>query len=132
MNMFQAGAVLYAKDPMRVAAFYEHVANMRVCHSDNEHVELQSGSFQLVVLQIPEQIAKTIRIDSPPERRENTPIKLVLFVQNIAQARTAAVNFGGALNGPEREWEFQGATVCDGYDPEGNVFQLRQQKNVGG
>ena len=126
MNTYNAGAVIYAKDPKRVAAFYEHVANMRVCHTDNEHVELQSGSFQLVVLQIPERIAKTIQIASPPERREDTAIKLVLFVQSIAQGRAAAVQFGGILNSPEREWRYQGATVCDGHDPEGNVFQLRQ------
>jgi hypothetical protein len=30
------------------------------------------------------------------------------------------------MNAVEREWEFEGAKVCDGHDPEGNVFQLRQ------
>jgi hypothetical protein len=54
----------------------------------------------------------------------------VFFVGSIAHAREAAVKFEGALNGAGREWPFDGATVCDGYDPEGNVFQLRQQKNA--
>jgi hypothetical protein len=30
------------------------------------------------------------------------------------------------MNAADREWEFEGAKVCDGHDPEGNVFQLRQ------
>lgn len=127
MNTYHAGAVIYAKEPQLVAAFYEHVAMMHVCHADSHHIELETNAFQLVVLQIPEHIADTIVITSPPVRRENSAIKLVLFVQSIAQARASAVQFGGALNDPDREWEYQGAMVCDGYDPEGNVFQLRQQ-----
>jgi hypothetical protein len=31
-----------------------------------------------------------------------------------------------SANAVEREWEFEGAKVCDGHDPEGNVFQIRQ------
>jgi len=30
------------------------------------------------------------------------------------------------MNAVERKWEFEGAKVCDGHDPEGNIFQLRQ------
>jgi hypothetical protein len=30
------------------------------------------------------------------------------------------------MNPVEREWRFEDAKVCDGHDPEGNVFQLRQ------
>jgi hypothetical protein len=26
----------------------------------------------------------------------------------------------------EREWIFDGVTVCDGLDPEGNVIQFRE------
>jgi hypothetical protein len=34
---------------------------------------------------------------------------------------------GGAINHAKREWQFEGAAVCDGYDPEANVFQVRQR-----
>ena len=130
MESLHAGAVIYAKDPKRVAAFYEHVAGMRECHADDHYVELESNSFQLVVLQIPRHIADTIVIASPPDRREDRAVKLVLFVQSIERARAAAASYGGLLNASEREWQFQGATVCDGHDPEGNVFQLRQQQHA--
>jgi len=47
-------------------------------------------------------------------------------VPSIAASRETAAKLGGELNPPEREWEFDQAKVCDGHDPEGNVFQLRQ------
>jgi predicted enzyme related to lactoylglutathione lyase len=121
-STYQSGAVLYAKNPKILAEFYERVTGMPIRRTAADHIVLESGSFQLVVLQIPEHIAKSITIESPPVQREQTAIKLVFFVDDLAHAREAA---GGALNGPEREWKFDGATVCDGYDPEGNNFQLR-------
>jgi predicted enzyme related to lactoylglutathione lyase len=130
MNTHQGGAVIYAKDPKRVAAFYEHVASMRVCRTAEDHVMLESGSFQLIVVRIPERIAKSITIESPPVRRENGAIKPVLFAENIAHAREVAAKYGGALDGAGREWPFDGTTVCDGCDPEGNVFQLRQRQEA--
>ena len=56
-----------------------------------------------------------------PER----PIKLVLPTGSLALSRARAAALGGAMNGEDREWPWQGDRVCDGHDPEGNVFQLR-------
>jgi predicted enzyme related to lactoylglutathione lyase len=81
---------------------------------------------QLVIVRVPRRIAESICIETPPVRREDTPIKLVFSVADINAARKAAVKEGGAINPVGREWEFEGAKVCDGHDPEGNVFQLRQ------
>jgi hypothetical protein len=33
---------------------------------------------------------------------------------------------GGAIEPADQEWEFNGVTVCDGLDPEGNVIQFRE------
>ncbi len=126
MNPCQGGAVIYAKDPNRVGAFYEQVARMRVRRTAKDHVVLESGAFQLVVVKIPPRLAPTITIESPPVRRENTAIKPVFSVEDIAHARAVAKQHGGKINDAEREWSFDGTTVCDGSDPEGNVFQLRQ------
>ena len=121
----QGGAVIYAKNPERVASFYRRVAGLRLCRAVRSHVVLDSGAFQLVVLRIPARLAKRIAIESPPRRRENAAIKPVFFVTSITQARELARNYGGALNELGREWRFDGMTVCDGSDPEGNIFQLR-------
>jgi predicted enzyme related to lactoylglutathione lyase len=75
---------------------------------------------------IPANIAATVKVSDPPTRREGSPIKLVHFVQSIAAARKQTTELGGHLNSAAREWKFQGVRVCDGHDPEGNVFQLRE------
>jgi predicted enzyme related to lactoylglutathione lyase len=125
----RAGAVLYAKDVERLVAFYSRVASLTLRHSEEDHAVVDSPAFQLVILQIPRDIAQSITIAQPPVRRERTPIKLVFFVENIEQARSAAAALGGGLNAADREWDYQGHKVCDGFDPEGNVFQLREAGN---
>jgi predicted enzyme related to lactoylglutathione lyase len=120
------GAVLYAKDLDRLVEFYSSVAGIEPQSIEKGFAILGSKPSQFVILRIPKRIADTIDIATPPEPREDTPLKLVFGVEDIARARERAAELGGALNAVEREWEFEGAKVCDGHDPEGNVFQLRQ------
>lgn len=120
------GAVLYAKDMNRVAAFYSTVLGFEASGRDEGHIVLESDAFQLVVLQIPSHIASTIEIAVPPVRRERAAVKLVFCVPSIADVRVVAKAHGGVLNAPEKEWSFNGFTVCDGLDPEGNVIQFRE------
>jgi predicted enzyme related to lactoylglutathione lyase len=120
------GAVLYAKDLDCLVEFYSSVAGIEPRSVEKRFAVLGAGPSQFVIVRIPEHIADTIEIATPPEPREDTPLKLVFGVEDIAHARNRAAELGGAINAAEREWEFEGAKVCDGYDPEGNVFRLRQ------
>ena len=124
-DQFVAGAVIYAKDIERVSHFYSALAGLPIVQQEPDHVLLESAKFQLVVVAIAPSIANQIIISSPPERRENTAIKICFAVHNLATARETAIRLGGELNSPEREWAFQGNKVCDAYDPEGNIFQVR-------
>ena len=123
----KAAAVLYAKNLDQVSAFYEQVTGMISTESTASFKVLESATFELTVVTIPPAIAESISITTPPDRREDTPIKLVFLVASIAIARATAARCGGELNAAEREWHFRGFTVCDGHDPEGNVFQVREQ-----
>jgi predicted enzyme related to lactoylglutathione lyase len=125
MSHIQIGAVIYAKNLAQLAKFYENVTGLEVRETNKNYTRLESNSFQLVVLQAPKHIASTIVISEPPVRRENTPIKLVFFVKRISDAREKVIALGGELNTSEKEWKFGEHMVCDGHDPEGNVFQLR-------
>jgi predicted enzyme related to lactoylglutathione lyase len=122
---FFAGAVVYAKDLGRVSRFYSELVGLAIVEEAPSFVVLESSSFQLVVVAMAPAIAAQITISSPPVRRENTALKLGFAVADLAAAREAAARLGGELNGPEREWKFQGRRVCDGHDPEGNVIQVR-------
>lgn len=121
---FSAGAVVYAKDIRLVSRFYAEVAGLAIADEAPEYVILESPACQLAIVAMPPRIAERVAIAAPPVRRENTAIKLCLAVADIATARTAAAALGGGLNPPENEWEFRGARVCDGHDPEGNVIQV--------
>jgi predicted enzyme related to lactoylglutathione lyase len=121
------GAVVYAKDLDRVAAFYSRIAGLEVVHRDHTYAQLRSGGLELVVHRIPEHIAADIRIGRPPQRREDSAVKLAFTVRDLGAARAAAAALGGIVDPAEREWTFEGCTVCDGHDPEGNVIQLRRR-----
>jgi predicted enzyme related to lactoylglutathione lyase len=126
--MSNAGAVLYAKDMRRLAGFYSVVAGLtEVLRDRDEFVVLQGRGIELVVVAVPERIASTLAITDPPRRREATPIKLFFEVPGIDVLRPVIAEHGGALDPRGREWQFRDWRVCDGHDPEGNVFQVRER-----
>lgn len=120
------GATVYAKDLPRVALFYEKACNLQPVQRATDFVVLERDGLQIVVVEIPEHIARTFEIPTPAPRREDTALKLVFVVDSIARARESAQTLGGTVDATEREWEFRGMRVCDGHDPEGNVIQLRE------
>jgi predicted enzyme related to lactoylglutathione lyase len=125
-NNHPAGAVLFTVRLKPLAHFYEQVVGMRLIKTASDHVVLEIGTFHLTVHQIPEQYAKNIVITSPPVVRESGTVKLSFRVKNISRSRETAAGLGGLVYGPDREWSNDGTTTCDGYDPDGNVFQLFQ------
>ncbi len=120
------GAVVFVKSLSRAAKFYEELLSLSVIQAENDYVVLESEAIQLVLHAIPTHIAESICILEPPEVREEMPIKLFFPVESIAYARASALELGGQVGPVASEWEFRDIRTCDGYDPEGNVFQLRQ------
>jgi hypothetical protein len=118
--------VVFAKDVERLAAFYGEVAAMTVVASDKKHVVLDGEVFQVVVHDIPKKIAAKVVITKPPKVRDGFPIKMCVPVLSIATARKTAAKLGGRIGPKSEEWEARGFCACDGYDPEGNVFQVRE------
>ena len=118
--------VIFAKSVPTLAKFYQGVAQRAMVHQDNDHIVLDQEGFQLVVHGIPKAISAQIHIAEPPQVREDTPIKVCLPVAGIEHARTTATELGGKVGPKSKEWEARGFRACDGYDPEGNVFQVRE------
>jgi uncharacterized protein YjbI with pentapeptide repeats len=119
-------AVVYAKHLAGLQRFYAAVGGLAVTQAEADHVVLESPAFELVLVAMPAAIADRTVLAQPPERREDTPIKLVFPCDDIARIRALAASLGGALNPPGREWSWRGQLTCDGHDPEGNVLQFRQ------
>ena len=122
----RTGAVLFAKDLERVATFYSAVLGLDEASRDDDHILLESPGFQLVVHRIIGNGTVESGSGGQPGRRAGAVFKPVFFVPSISRLRSAATPLGGVMDPVDREWSFNGVTVCDGLDPEGNVIQFRE------
>lgn len=120
------GAVLFGKDLPRLARFYSQVANLETTLEENRLIVLESASFQLVLHALPPAVANKLVIETPPTLRTDVPVKLVFPVLSLTLARQQASELGGGLNPPEQQWQARNFSACDGFDPEGNVVQFRE------
>jgi hypothetical protein len=116
------GQVLYAKHPDRLANFYGSLFQM-------EQSEMGGGSFALIgpgmeinIVQIPENIARTFTLSTPPAPREDTPLKFSVEVPSVDQVASIARNLGGVPRG--ESWEWHSRRFLDIVDLEGNIFQV--------
>lgn len=123
MNAPAAAGVVFADDVAKLTAFYRGVVGMRETHADDRHAVLEIPGFQLTVHALS---GSESHLQRAYPTREDTWIKLCFPVASLAEARALASRLGGELWSADREWEARGFRACDGRDPEGNVFQLRQ------
>ena len=118
------GATIYAKHLPAMSAFYEACFGLEtVADAPGDYRVLESAGWTLSIVQVPADVAATIKVSNPPVRREATPIKLSFDVPSITASPATITERGGHVD--EREWDFRGYRLCDFTDPEGNVNQLR-------
>lgn len=123
--MLALNAVVYAKDARRLAEFYGQMLSLPSLESGDGFLRLGAAGYELTVVQAPSAIADHVVIADPPDVRESTPIKLSFAVDDIEALRPLLARLGGGLR--EAGWSGRGVRHVDGWDPEGNVFQLRQK-----
>lgn len=121
-----AGCVLYSLHPATLAQFYAELLGWPISERHDDYQQLVHQGFELTLVQVPAAIAAGIQLQAPPQPRSDSACKPVYQVADLQQARQRAAAAGGRLYPSEREWLFKEARVCDGVDPEGNIFQLRQ------
>lgn len=119
-------AAIYAKDARRLAAFYAEALGLDRVEEGESFVLLASAGIELAVVQAPPAIAEAIVLSEPPVVREDTPVKPSFLVDDVEAARPVVERQGGGLGAPDASWSWRGQLHLDGWDPEGNVFQLRQ------
>lgn len=111
--------------------FYVKVFGFVIRESDNSHTALVSNEFELVLLQASEEYTDSVEIQKPQKARELTAIKPVFFVdRNMSEYRKKVVSNGGFFNLNKNGWGFNDHTVCDGWDIEGNIFQVRSEITI--
>jgi catechol 2,3-dioxygenase-like lactoylglutathione lyase family enzyme len=128
----RTGAVLYAKNVDRVATFYAAVLGLTEATRADDHIALESTGFHLVVHRITGAGSAAGDITDPPARRATAAFKPVFFVSDVSPLRAVVAAYGGVMEPADRQWSFNGMTVCDALDPEGNVIQFRAGQADGG
>lgn len=124
--MIKSGLVIYTARLEPLAKFYRCVFKLNKREGDQTFVALDSPFFELVLLIT--EAAKTNHTSSPTKPRESSAMKPVFFVNDFIQIiREKIIEHGGHCNPEEKEWIFDNLIVCDGWDIEDNIFQIRSK-----
>ena len=115
--------VVFSVDVGRLARFYEAVLEARPRLEPSGDIRLVGERDEVLIHAVPDRIARTIEISSPPRPRDGSPIKPVFDVDSLASALDAVHTTGGVVT--DRAFSFGGLTRHDVLDPDGNVVQLR-------
>lgn len=119
--------MIFCHDYDRVTAFYRDALGLPLVRIEPSHTILDAGGMWLIVHPALEGMDLP-SVPSPPRRRESGPIKLMLNIGNIAEAREKAAKMGGKIDPSEAEWPYDAMTCCPGHDPEGNPFDVMQAR----
>lgn len=120
-----AAAVLFVGrlDPM--CMFYQECFGLKIAEAAEDYRILESEAWTLSFVATPD-AAAALPGSGPPDRREETPIKLAFQVPSIERLRPLMARLGGQLDAAETQWEFRGQRHCDCLDPEGNVVHITE------
>jgi predicted enzyme related to lactoylglutathione lyase len=121
--------VIFAVNVKALASFYEAVLGLSpspMPGDSKKDIRLGGDDSELLIHSIPEHIAKSIVIESPPIAIEDAAMKPVFDVKSIDEALNQVPLLGGIVT--ERSFTLDGLTRHDVVDPEGNVVQLRSSR----
>ncbi|MEM7409622.1 MAG: VOC family protein [Myxococcota bacterium] len=116
--------LLFVKDLEAQERFYREVLGLEPQdgpETSPDFVCLQADGMELALHRVPEAIADTLDIATPPEPRSGTPLKLIFSVEDVA-ATCARLSARGVRLGELQR--FGALEFCDALDLEGNVFQI--------
>ncbi|MFB6454102.1 VOC family protein [Chitinophaga sp. Hz27] len=124
MKLKLSTIILYVQNPARLKAFYKDVLALEVIEEDDIWIRLKAGDAYIGLHQIGNQYL--CKIASGHQFDNNTKIVFELEEDiNIVREKLLA------LQVPMRDiktFPNYDYWLCDGTDPEGNVFQLKQRK----
>jgi len=104
--------MLFVKDVPKVAAFYRDMLGLKpLGEITPEWVELQTGSCTVAL----HRAAKSLK------ERGHPSAKIVFGVRDVPTGK-AILESRGVVMG--KIMSFDGIDLCDGKDPEGNLFQI--------
>jgi len=127
MNLKFNSLIIFVRDVDQLKSFYTGIFNLQVIEEiKSEWLLLNAGSCNIALHKIGQQYLENA--GEFPGQGSNT--KMVFDVEeDIYQLRDRLLSIGVALQEIKTFDNFD-YFICDGEDPEGNIFQLRQPKQL--
>jgi catechol 2,3-dioxygenase-like lactoylglutathione lyase family enzyme len=121
------GAVLFVKDLPGMRAFYGEMLQAQPVNKEQTDsyalFDLHGSRFLLHA--IPPEYASDVQLAFPPQPRERDPVKLIFLVDDVLLERSRLEAMGVTVL--SRSWQ-KPRESCDAVDPEGNVFQIANNR----
>ena len=124
MNASLDRIILYVQDVSRLANFYGDALGLPVVEEiKGEWAVLRAGPCEIAL----HRVGKPYRVADASSWQVETNAKLVLTVdRELAELRAELIGKGVPM-GEIKSYPGLTGPLCDGRDPEGNVFQLAQK-----
>jgi predicted enzyme related to lactoylglutathione lyase len=116
--------VLWVENLAAAKTFYQELLSASVLDDSATFVRVASEANEVLLHLVPEQYREGIA--TPPDIRELASMKPIFSVVSIAKSRTAVSSLGGQVYSADSEQVYAGSRYCDGFDTEGNVFQVAE------
>jgi catechol 2,3-dioxygenase-like lactoylglutathione lyase family enzyme len=124
MNVSLNRVILYVQDVARLVEFYQDAFGLPVVEEiEGEWAVLRAGGCELAL----HRVGKPYRVADPATWKVETNAKLVMTVNRELAGLRAELIGKGVEMGTIKSYPGLTGPLCDGQDPEGNVFQLAQQ-----
>lgn len=117
--------VLWVEDLASAKTFYRELLAAKILDDSATFVRVASEINEVLLHLVPEQYREGV--SSPVQVREEATIKPIFSVASIASARQAVAELTGRVNDPDTEQSYADSRYCDGFDTEGNVFQVAER-----
>lgn len=113
--------MLFVQDVERLSTFYRDAFGFELTeHTEGEWAVLRAGQCELAL----HRVGAAWRQEVPSGTRAQTNVKLVFNVTSDLEALREELLGHGVTIGPITTYPDGPGPLCDGADPEGNVFQL--------
>jgi catechol-2,3-dioxygenase len=121
--------ILYVRDVERLEKFYKDIFELPIIEEiKGEWVVFRAGACQLAL----HRVGKPYRVDDVGSWKVETNAKLILSVARDLNEMRAELIRKGVPMGDIKAYPGLTGPLCDGTDPEGNVFQLAQVSRSSG
>jgi catechol 2,3-dioxygenase-like lactoylglutathione lyase family enzyme len=115
--------ILYVQDVDRLSAFYRRMFGLPVVEEiKGEWAVLNAGPCQLAL----HRVGLPYRVDDASSWEVESNAKLVMTVDRPLAELRAELTANGVSMGAIKSYPPLTGLLCDGRDPEGNVFQLAE------